>query len=168
MKATIVPAQITTVEDRIMGSLGLSQLLLLTLPLFLAAASYCLLPPVTAGSSYKYISIGVVTLVCCLLAVRLKGKILAAWVVLVVQYHLRPKRYLYDKNSPAYRPSYDARYAGADDPATVPPRPVARVPRLAPREAARVLQAIDNQALQLRFETTKKGGLNVRLTEIDT
>jgi hypothetical protein len=40
-------------------------------------------------------------------------------------------------------------------------------PRLNTPETAKVLMAIENPAAKFRFETTKKGGLNVRLTEIE-
>ena len=40
-------------------------------------------------------------------------------------------------------------------------------PRLNTPETAKVLMTIENPAAKFRFETTKKGGLNVRLTEIE-
>ena len=40
MRTTVVPAQVTTVEDKIAGNLGLSQLLLLTLPVFGGSALF--------------------------------------------------------------------------------------------------------------------------------
>ena len=41
------------------------------------------------------------------------------------------------------------------------------MPRLGTLETARVLATIENPASNLRFETTKKGGLHVRLTEVE-
>ena len=40
MKMTVVPAQVTTVEDRIIGNLGFSQILLLIVPVFAAAGIF--------------------------------------------------------------------------------------------------------------------------------
>lgn len=50
---------------------------------------------------------------------------------------------------------------------TVKTRKTISVPKLELREAVKVYATIDNPAAKLRFETTKKGGLNVRLTEIE-
>ena len=73
MRSTVVPAQVTTVEDRIMGNLGFSQLALLVLPVFIAAAIFAGLPPVMHGSLYKYVASVVVALIMGFLAVRIKG-----------------------------------------------------------------------------------------------
>lgn len=86
MKMTVVPAQVTTVEDRIIGSLGFSQILLLVVPIFMSAALFVLLPPFLNGAVYKYVVMGVVALICCILAVRIKGKIVALWLVTIVRY----------------------------------------------------------------------------------
>ena len=76
MKVTIVPAQVTTVEDRIAGNLGLSQLLLLTTPVFSGSLLYVVLPPVFHGAIYKLVLIVALFIICSLMAIRIKGKIL--------------------------------------------------------------------------------------------
>jgi len=53
MKVTVVPAQVTTVEDRIVGSLGFSQLVLIVTPVFIAAALFAVLPPAMGSAVYK-------------------------------------------------------------------------------------------------------------------
>lgn len=63
MRMTVVPAQITTVEDRIIGNLGFSQILLLIVPLFVSAGVFVLLPPFIGGAIYKYIIMAAVGLV---------------------------------------------------------------------------------------------------------
>ena len=45
MKTTTVPAQITTVEDKIAGNLNASQLFLLAVSVFSAFGLYLLFPP---------------------------------------------------------------------------------------------------------------------------
>lgn len=168
MKATVVPAQVTTVEDRIMGNLGFSQLMLLIVPIFIGAGLFAMLPPFMGGSLYKYILIIVVTMFCCIMAIRIKGKIVALWLIVILRYNLRPKFYLFNKNTAAFREQYDSRQ---DEPeerkAEVRLKRSASVPRLEFHETAKVLATIDNPASKLRFETTKKGGLHVRLTEIE-
>ena len=75
MKMTVVPAQVTTVEDRIIGNLGFSQILLLIVPVFAAAGIFLLLPPFMGGALYKYVIMGIVALLFGLLSIRIKGKI---------------------------------------------------------------------------------------------
>lgn len=168
MKVTVVPAQVTTVEDRIIGNLGFSQMLLLIVPVFLGAALFAALPPAMGSSVYKYTTMGILALVCCLLAIRIKGKILALWLITILSYNLRPKYYLFNKNTAALREQYDQKHAESEEAkSTVRSKKTASVPKLELREALRVYAAIDNPAAKLRFETTKKGGLHVRLTEIE-
>ena len=168
MKVTVVPAQVTTVEDRIIGNLGFSQLLLLVLPVFVDGLLFALLPPAMGSSAYKYITLGIVALCCATLAIRIKGKILAVWLVTILRYNLRPTYYIYNKNVPAlrvdYAPQQETREVAATSMAAVRHVPS---PRLDIPDIARVLAAIENPAMKLQFETTKKGGLNVRLTEIE-
>ena len=40
MRTTVIPAQITTVEDKIAGSLNLTQILILMIPVFWATIVY--------------------------------------------------------------------------------------------------------------------------------
>lgn len=168
MKSTVVPAQVTTVEDRIMGSLGFSQLMLLIVPVFIGAGLFALLPPFMEGKAYKYIVIGIVASVCCLLAIRIRGKIVALWLVMILRYNLRPKFYLFNKNTASFREQYATKIA---EPKEQIPRARLKhsssVSRLEFPQTARVLAAIDNPASKLRFESTKRGGLHVRLTEIE-
>ena len=168
MKVTVVPAQVTTIEDKIMGNLGFSQLMLLIVPIFIGAGLFAILPPFMGASLYKYVVIGIVTTLCCILAIRIKGKIVALWLVVILRYNLRPKFYLFNKNTAALREQYHTKTAEPEE-----HHPRARlkksltVPRLQFHETAKVYATIDNPASNLRFETTKKGGLHVRLTEIE-
>lgn len=168
MKITVVPAQVTTVEDRIIGNLSFSQMLLLIIPVFVGGALFGLLPPFMEGALYKYMIMGILAFICCLLAIRIKGRILASWVVTILRYNIRPKYYLFNKNVSTLRQDYP--------PTPEAKREVARdlsaevkniLPRLNSFETAKILATIENPAARVRFETTKKGGLNVCLTEIE-
>jgi hypothetical protein len=106
MKMTVVPAQVTTVEDRIIGSLGFSQILLLVIPIFVSAGVFALVPPFMGSAIYKYVIIGAVFMFFGVLAIRIKGKILAFWLVTILRYNLRPKYYLYNKNTESLRETY--------------------------------------------------------------
>ena len=117
---------------------------------------------------YKYIIMGVLALVCCILAIRIKGKILALWLVTILRYNVRPKYYLFNKNTSALRQDYPPIIEPKMDEKTTDTRNTRTTrPRLNTPETAKVLAAIENPAAKFRFETTKKGGLNVRLTEIE-
>lgn len=168
MKVTVVPAQVTTVEDRIIGNLGFSQMLLLIVPVFLGAALFAGLPPTMGSSTYKFVIMGGLALLCCLLAIRIKGKIIALWLITILRYNLRPKFYIFNKNTAALREDYeDVQIEPADPVNTKLPVVAKQLSKLELHELVNVLATIDNPASRLRFETTKKGGLHVRLTEIE-
>ncbi|GAC1391372.1 MAG: hypothetical protein NVSMB46_03650 [Candidatus Saccharimonadales bacterium] len=99
MKTTVVPAQITTVEDKIAGNLSFTQLLLLTTPIFIDGFLYVVFPPFTRLSVGKIIICGIAAILCLILAVRIKGTLILSWVVVLISYYMRPTYYLFNKNS---------------------------------------------------------------------
>ena len=169
MKITVVPAQVTTVEDRIIGNLGFSQILLLIVPIFIAAGVFVLIPPLMGGAIYKYIIMGIAAGIFCILAVRIKGKIVALWLVTLLKYNSRPKYYIFNKNSTLLRENYQnaKEQAEPDVVTTAKPARKAKLNHLDIPATARVLATIENPAARVRFETGKKGNLHVRLTEIE-
>ena len=98
MKTVVIPAQITTVEDKIAGNFNLTQIMLLMAPVFWAVIVYTVLTPRLSFSLYKLPLIFIVTAVCIALAVRYKEKVVLNWVMVLLKYNLRPKYYLLDKN----------------------------------------------------------------------
>lgn len=98
MKTTIVPAQVTTVEDKIAGNLSFTQLLLLTTPVFLGGGVFILVPPIFGYTVFKLIVATTLAFICMTLAIRVRGKILAQWISVIVRYRLRPQHYLFNKN----------------------------------------------------------------------
>mgnify|MGYP000421506105 FL=1 len=98
MRTTIIPAQITTVEDKIAGSLNMTQILILMFPVLWTALIYILFAPAMKLVPYKLGLIGVVTMVCLILVIRIKDKIVAEWLGVVLRYQFRPKYWLYNKN----------------------------------------------------------------------
>lgn len=168
MKVTVVPAQITTVEDRIAGSLGLNQLLLLSLPVFGGSALYIVLPPTMHSSLYKVIAIATLALVCSILAIRVKGKILLLWLVVILRYNLRPRYYVFNKNSLTSRDIYEPEQPQQEPSQVADATPKRR--RLSPLslgDTAKLQAILENPAANLTFVANKKGGLNVFITEID-
>lgn len=168
MKITVVPAQVTTVEDRIIGSLGFSQMMLLIVPVFIGAGLFALLPPAMGVSEYKFVIMGMLALVCSILAIRIKGKILALWLIQLLRYNLRPTYYVFDKNSSAQREEYQSSANATDETAeSITPPPRQPRPTLAVPDAVSVYTMIEDPVRSLRFETNKKGALYVRLNEIE-
>jgi hypothetical protein len=99
MRTTIIPAQITTVEDKIAGNLSMAQILIMLIPVGLTALIYILLAPSMKLVFYKLILIVSITLTCLILAIRVKDKIVAEWLRVLLAYSNRPKYYLFNKNS---------------------------------------------------------------------
>lgn len=98
MRQTIVPAQITTVEDKIVANLNLTQIALMASALFIGVAIFAVLPQKLHFNIYKLPLTAFTTLTCFTLALRIKGRVLLNWVLLLSGYYLRPKLYVYDKN----------------------------------------------------------------------
>src|SRR5674476_179344 len=103
MKTAIVPAQITTIEDKVVGNLSLSQLLLLAAPIFVGSAIYIIFPPNMGAALYKAILVTIIAVAFALLAIRVRGRILLLWVVTIGRYNLRNRYYVFDKNDPYLR-----------------------------------------------------------------
>lgn len=166
MKTTVVPAQVTTVEDRIIGKLGFSQIVLLMIPVFLSAGIFTLLPPVMNGALYKYILMALSLIVCGILSIRVKGKIIALWLVTVLRYNLRPKYYLFDKNTTAFRDEHKSVPPGDKEAINQPAKKQQKPEKLDDISTLKTRQIIDDPTADVRFETDKKGGLHVRFTKV--
>ncbi len=168
MKTTAVPAQVTTVEDRIVSNLGVSQVVLLSLPVLMAGVVFAGFPPAMHITVYKLVVLILFTALCGGLAIRIKGKIVLLWLVVLLRYNLRPGYYVYNKNSLANREQYastKATEAVEDTPEKITTR--RRQSKLTVAETIRVFNAIDNPAANFAFTTGKKGKLYVRITEVN-
>lgn len=165
MKTTVIPAQVTTVEDRVAGSLGLSQLLLLTTPVFTGSLLYVVLPPGFHSAPYKIFIIVTLFLLCGLLAIRIKGKIVLLWAVVLLRYQLRPHYYVFNKHTPFGRQQYTGVQAEDDQQETKKPEVTRRVFSLTEAEIFKLRELMQNPAANVSFET-RKGGLYVRITEL--
>lgn len=167
MKQTVVPAQVTTVEDRIVGNLGISQMVLLSMPVLAAGIVFTVLPPALHVALYKLLFLVPFTTLCAALAIRIKGKIVLFWIVVRARYNLRPEYHVFDKNTTANRQLYEEVKA-VELPGDEPIKVASRRQRstLTTTEMIRTLAAIDNPAAKFAFTTDKKGRLYARITEI--
>lgn len=99
MKSTTIPAQVTTVEDKIANNLNLTQLTLLIAPVLASAIIYVFLPKAFKFTIYKIPLILISFIIFPTLSTRVKGKVLINWLFLLVRFILRPHIYIFDKNN---------------------------------------------------------------------
>ena len=168
MKTTVVPAQITTVEDKIAGNLTFSQLILLTTPVFLAGAIFAFLPPFMNLRGYKLVLVILIATVCMVMAIRIKGRILLSWIGVLGKYNRRPRHYIFNKND---------RYLREMENETPEPKKVSHSMNKVSKETLQPISVPMNQLVmaeevaldpraKLEFRTTKKGELRVHIQEI--
>lgn len=166
MRSTVVPAQITTVEDKIAGSLGISQLILLTLPVFGGGALFTLLPPFFSYAIYKIILLTILAALCGVLAIRIKGKVILFWCIALLRYNLRPRFYIFNKNDSHLRDTAPV----VKEEKTAQPTKVSRlrpmIPKLSTAELVQVESILTNPQANLHFKTNRKGELYVHITEV--
>lgn len=158
MKVALVPAQVTSVEDRIIGNLSSAQTILLIGPLFFGGLLLALAPPYMALSLYKLvIGLGLIS-VGAILAIRFKGKLLGKWLLIYLKYYLRPKIYVYNKNVAECREIIKPGATKNSSP-TVKPKPKL-TPRYKPTPEI-VLSTLG----QWTYERNKKGVSYVRFEQ---
>lgn len=169
MRTTVIPAQITTVEDRIAGNLNLTQMILLIIPILWTMVVYILLFPAMHFVWYKLPLIVLVTISCLILALRIKGKVVLNWLVILLRYNLRPKYYLFNKNETYLRdlnlitfekkPRKIFRKAPAKQEKKVPGSNINL------GDLIRLEGLITNPRYSLSLKLGKKGGFNVALEQ---
>lgn len=98
MKIRRIPAQITTVEDKIAGNLSFIQMVLLVIPVFVVLIGYSSIPPVMHFSLLKIILMVSIGIVPPILSIRIKEHIILSWIGILLRYNLRPKYYVFNKN----------------------------------------------------------------------
>jgi len=164
MKTTVVPAQVTTVEDRIAGNFTFSQIILLIIPLLIGTAIYVVAPPRLNFGSIKFIVMSFQAFILGSLAIRFRGKIIVEWLIIYLRFRLRPRKYVFTKNDLAGR---DIAIKSLPQ-FKVSEKPVKEIAKrkyesLAPSDEARIGQLLDNPALSFSVKLAKKGGIDVSL-----
>ena len=166
MKVTVVPAQVTTVEDRVAGNLSFSQLILFAVPVFGGSLLFAVLPPFMGASLFKIILISVFAAFCSIMAIRIKGKIVLLWLVVLLRYHARPRIHVLNKNTATHREDYPP----VPDTELKPTELAGEATKhvllpLGEGEKIHLLETLNDPMNHLRIELTKKGGFNVRISE---
>ncbi len=106
MRTAVVPAQITTVEDKLIGNLNIIQVVLIVIPLAISIIIFTLFPSRMSLTFYKIPLILVTFFSFSIFALRFRGKIILDWCIILAKYNLRPKYYIYDKNTIYLRDIY--------------------------------------------------------------
>lgn len=167
MRTTVIPAQITTVEDRIAGSISLQQLLILITPVFVGSLLFVVLPPFYAYATYKIVIIVCMAVTCGLLAIRFRGKIVLLWLMTLLRYNSRPRYYVLDKNDLHLREEAEpAEAVQAEDMAPKKNANAPSVQQLSTADVIAVEAILADPTVKPHFEINKKGELRVHLTEI--
>jgi hypothetical protein len=167
MKTTIVPAQVTTVEDKIAGNISMHQLLLLVVPIFIGSGLFVILPPFFSYAVYKVVMIAIIASICALLAIRIRGKILLFWLAVLLKYNLRPRYYVFNKNDSYLREDYDLTIQKEIEEEEEQGGMVySLAPALSLGEVVTAEQLLANPNANFRLEINKKGRLSVHITEI--
>ncbi len=170
MRTRVIPAQITTVEDKIVGNLNIAQMLMLMAPVFFTTLVYVLLPPSMSFVLYKLVISLIVFVVFTTLSLRIKGKVVANWLAVLFKYNLRAKYYIYNKNEAylrtIYLPEIEKQQVKQkiQVPATKKVKKSLRIPNI--QDLVSMENIINNGDLDLRYKTGKKGGLNVDFEQI--
>lgn len=166
MKRSIVPAQITTVEDRVFGNLTPYQAGLISLPLIFGVLFYATLPPHFRLKLYKICIIAGLELIGTILSIRVNDQMLIFWLITRLRYNLRPRYYVYDKNDvylrniPEFTPVMAEKRAAKDN------AEPSEIQEVAVHDAVRIEEIMADERVNLRFKTGKKGRLHVIANEI--
>jgi len=162
-----VPAQITTVEDKIAGSLTFPQLILLVIPLITSTAIYASIGPRLHFTVIKTALILLQFAVFDALAIRFRGKILGDWLVIYLRFAARPRQYIFTKNDTTGRdiviikPEEYARETSV----IVEEKPALQELSLSQR--MKLNRIFADGKLSVRFRIAGKGGLDVSLKTVE-
>ncbi|HVA11355.1 MAG TPA: PrgI family protein [Candidatus Dormibacteraeota bacterium] len=169
MKTATVPAQITTVEDKIAGNLTLQQASLLASPLFVDFALYAALPTTLKLNAYKLVLMIVATLTSSLLAVRVRGRILLAWAITMLKYNARPRYYVFDKNNTYFRSAESVlvKEAKAQTVVGIKQAVQSDASQLSVEDVFKLEHILAHPSAKLSFATSKKGILYASVSEIE-
>ncbi len=170
MRTRVIPAQITTVEDKIVGNLNIAQMLMLMAPVFFTTLVYALFPPAMSFVLYKLVISMIAFMVFTTLSLRIKGKVVLNWLTVLLKYNLRAKYYIYNKNETYLRTIYlpEIEKQQVKQKSSVPAK--VKVKRASAtlniQDLVSMENIIKNGDLDLRYKTGKKGGLNVAFEQI--
>lgn len=170
MRTTVIPAQITTVEDKIAGNLNLTQIMILMVPVFWTTIVYAIFSIPMRMTLYKLPVILIVAIFCLILSLRIKGKVLVSWLGVLLKYNLRPRYYLFNKNDSYLReiclPEVEKRQINIFQKAPAEKNIKIKASSFGVKELMSLQGFINNPNYSLSLKPDQKGGLYVALEQI--
>ncbi|MDD2225015.1 MAG: hypothetical protein PHP97_02535 [Candidatus Shapirobacteria bacterium] len=168
MRTTIIPAQITTVEDKIAGNLNFTQIFLLMTPVLLTTILFAFMPPTMKLAGYKLCLILIILVVCLVLSLRVKDRVLFNWLLILGQFKLRPKIFVFNKNDNYLR---EMETEVVKEKTKIKKVNIIKIiskkeQKLIEIEAVKFLHFIKDKNNSLSFKLSNKGGLNVAFEQI--
>jgi hypothetical protein len=167
MRISVVPAQIITVEDKIVGNISIQQAMLLGAPILVGFIIALIFPPSGQFVAYKITIVIILFILCGSLAIRIKERIAVQWLKLFVAYSARPLYYVYDKNSVYLRNTETMEVIPKETKdIRLNKKRTFTTNNISPKEFARLEQFATDTRAEMKFGIGKKGELNVHITEI--
>lgn len=170
MRTTVIPAQITTIEDKIAGNLNLTQILILMVPVFWTTIVYAVFSPAMHLAWYKLPLILVVLFVSLVLSFRIKGKVIIEWLFVLFTYYIRPKYYVLNKNDSYLRvldlPVFEKKPNKFFKLKLAKKEIKRSLPKLNIADFVKLETVIANPRYTVSFKSGKKGGINVVFEQI--
>ncbi len=165
MRTRVIPAQITTVEDRIAGNFSLTQIIILLTPVLFATLIYALVPPVMLFVWYKLGLVLAFVVLAITLAIRVKGKRPLNWLFILARYNLRPKFYVFNKNNSFSRVVYKPFEKQAVEKKHLEIKEkVVEEPTV--KDILRPKHFLNSEDFNLTYRANRKGGLNVAFEKV--
>ncbi len=160
MKTTVIPAQITTVEDKIAGNLNLTQIILLLSSLFVGTFVYTVLPNKMQFTAYKIPLIIFEFALFAGLSIRIKGRIVLQWLIVLIRYWMRPRIYIFNKNE-LYLRKVESRNKKSDKSALSFSKQKTKAKKESKNTLSEILTLLSDKQKKFGFKLGKKGKLNL-------
>jgi hypothetical protein len=159
MKSSIIPSQVTTIEDRISGSFSLTQIMLILSSVFVSVGIYAIVPEPNTIAGYKLALIVSVLTIAIILSIRISDKIILHHCVIILAFLLRKRTFVYNKNTLKYRS------VPTPQPKHTPTPTLKRSPasEVSADSFSKNLSLQHNISIQYKF---KKGGLHVQASQV--
>lgn len=168
MRTTVIPAQITTVEDKIAGNLSMTQIIILLVPIFFGTLVFAMLPPTMHLAFYKLPPVIFVLLVCLTLSLRIKGKVVISWLIVFLSFNTRAKYYVFNKNDTYLRDILELEKEPKKEKAKTVAKKELTIPAktFGIKELKELEAFIKNPNYSFSLKPGKKGGLYVVASEV--
>ena len=170
MRTTVIPAQITTVEDKIAGSFNLTQIMILMVPVFWTTIVYTLFIPQMHLAWYKIPLVLVVLVLSLILSLRIKGKVVIEWLMILLKYQNRPKYYMFDKNDSFLRtldlPHFEKKPIRLFKPKIVTLQVKRQTTKFDIADFIKLENIIGSPKYTVSFKSERRGGINVAFEQL--